>query len=193
MSKYIIAEFKGNYRAPHPEGRREENVTKRFHVKVKMKRECLAAPGLCGLFENYYKEFVRTLYPEMIDFHMFEFVEALNEDGSVINDPKALSYKGLLEYVAERGYPVNVTLYTPTELRNQVNLYEQDKLGQQHLEAKFQAMKGSMLAIANELKSMDDVIQIYNPNEEPAPSPVAKVEPSVEDLLAAPGGKSKTK
>lgn len=177
---YFVAEFQGTYRAPHPDGVRDANVTKQFHVKVKMKRECLNAPGLNGLFDVYYKEFLRQRYPDLIDTYQFNLVEARELDGSVINNPKALSYEGLLAYIHTKRYLINVSLYSPQELRNQVVLYEEDKGGQQFLENKLQAMKGSMLATANELQSLDDVMVVVDE------------QPSVEALLSG-GGKSKAK
>jgi len=182
MSDLFIAEFKGTYRAPSPEGIRDQNVTKPFHVKVKMKRECLKAPGLNGLFSTYYKEFLRKLYPDMIDTYMYDLVEAKELDGSIINNPRALSYENLLAFIRKEQLPINVGLYPPNELRNQVILYNEDPKGQKHLEGKLQALKGSMLAISAELQSLDDVIAIVKDDEDA----------DMEDLLAT-SGKSRAK
>ncbi len=168
MSDYILAEFKGTYRAPHPDGIRDQNITKPFHVKVKMKRECLDAPGLNGLFATYYKELLRKLYPDMIDTYFYDLVEARELDGSAIENPKALSHDNLLKYIGQRRMPINPLLYTPNELRNEVILYEIDPKGQQHLQNKLEQQKGSQLKISAEIMAIDDVITIVG-----APEPVA--------------------
>lgn len=199
MSDYFLAEFKGTYRAPHPGGLRDQNVTKDFHVRVKMRRECLEAPGLNGLFANYYKEFLRKQYPDMIDTYMFDLVQATELDGSVIDNPKALSYQRLVQYVTRRRLPVNTALYSPTELRNEVVLYEQDPKGQQHLQALLETRKGSTIAISAELQELDDVLVVVDPNEDDSESDdVEDSEASLEDLLsgaavAQPKPKSKSR
>lgn len=179
MQDFILAEFQGTYRAPHPDGIKDANMTKNFHVKVKMKRESLRAPGLNGLFATYYKSRLRTLYPDMIDTYMYDLVQATELDGKVIDNPKALSYEGLLKYVAKKMYPINVTLYSPNELRNQIVLYEEDHTGQQTLEGILTKHRGSELKTAAELQDVDDLIVVVSPA------------PSVGELLA--GGKSKAK
>lgn len=181
MSDLFIAEFKGTYRAPSPEGIRDQNITKAFHVKVKMKRECLKAPGLNGLFATYYLEFLRKLYPDMIDTYMYDLVEARELDGTIINNPRALSYENLLKFIHSERLPINVGLYPPNELRNQVILFQEDPKGQKHLEEKLQAIKGNMLAISSELQSLDDVIAIVEAEDS-----------EMEDLLAT-SGKGRTK
>jgi hypothetical protein len=108
---YILAEFKGTYRAPNPDGIRDQQIVKPFHVRVKMKRECLKAPGLNGFFDNYYKNFLKRAYPEMIELYQFQMVQATELDGSIINDPKALSHEGLLAYIKDRKYPINALLF----------------------------------------------------------------------------------
>lgn len=182
QQEYFLAEFKGNYRAPEPTGQRDLNITKPFHVKVKMKRDYLddsRVLGLNGIFATYYKEYLRRMYPDMIDLYFFDLVEGTELDGSVIENPKALSFDNLAKYIQWRKYPINIGLYTPAELRNQVLLYEKDAAGQQFLESNLTQMRGSMLAIANELQSLDDVM--------------VKVEqsPSVEDLLEPAGRRRK--
>jgi hypothetical protein len=174
MTDYILAEFKGTYRAPHPDGIRDQNVTRNFNVKVKMKRECLNAPGLNGFFGSYYKEFLRKLYPDMIDTYKYEMVQATELDGKPIDSPKALPYEGLLQYIFRKKYPINPTLYSPKELRNQINLYEEDPKGQQFLEEKLQRLRGNQLAIAAELQSMDDVISICSTEPPKAPAAVGR-------------------
>lgn len=169
---FILAEFRGTYRSPHPQGIKDANVTKDFHVKVKMRRESLSAPGLNGLFACYYKELLRGLYPDMIDTYQFNLVQATELDGTIITDPKALSHENLLEYIAYKGYPINPGLYPPHELRNEVVLYEFDAKGQQHLQKKLQEQKGNMLEIAAMLHGLDDVIVVVGDSE---PS-VTKVE-----------------
>jgi hypothetical protein len=181
MSDLFIAEFKGTYRAPSPDGIRDQNVTKPFHVKVKMKRECLKAPGLNGLFSTYYKEFLRNIYPDMIDTYMYDLVQATELDGTIINNPRALSYENLLKFISSERLPINVGLYPPNELRNQVILYQEDPKGQKHLEEKLQALKGNMLAISAELQSLNDVIAV-----------VEEEDSEMEDLLAT-AGKGRTK
>lgn len=196
MSDYILAEFKGTYRSPHPGGLRDQNVLKDFHVRVKMRRECLEAPGLNGLFANYYKEFLRRQYPDMIDTYMFDLVQATELDGSVILNPKALSYTGLLQYVASRRLPINTSLFSPTELRNEVVLFEHDPKGQQHLQALLEKRKGSTIAISAELQELDDVLVVVDPDEEADQD--EESEASLEDLLsgkvqAKPNAKSRAK
>lgn len=184
QSDYILAEFKGTYRAAHPDGQRDVNVTKPFHVKVKMKASVISdnrVLGLNGLFATYYKEFLRRMFPDMIDTYFFDLVEATEVDGTPIEHPKALSHKGLLEYISKKRYPINITLYTPGELRNEVMLYESDEKGQQKLESIRTELRGSELAVAAELQKLDDVLVV-----------VDEAQQSVEDLLAAPGkGKRK--
>lgn len=158
QQNYILAEFKGTYRAPHPEGFREQNITKDFHVRVKMKRECLLAPGLNGLFATYYKEFLRKLKPDMIDLYVFDLVQATELNGATIYDPKALSHDGLMDYINQKKYPINPLLYSMLELRDQVVLFEQDPKGQQHLQDKLQNLKGNMLATSAELRELEDLM-----------------------------------
>lgn len=185
---YILAEFKGTYRAPHPDGIKDANVTKQFNVKVKMKRESLKAPGLCGLFATYYKELLKTVkdkegnlvYRDMIDTYMYDLVQATELDGTVINNPKALSHERLISYIKEKEYPINALLYSSGELRNEVILYEEDPKGQQYLQNRRQKQKGHTLAISAEIQNLDDVIQVVGAEREP------------ELAAAASKGKSKT-
>jgi hypothetical protein len=163
MADYILAEFKGTYRAPHPEGIKDAKVAKQFHVKVKMLRDCLSAPGLKGLFHVFYLEHLRKNYPDLVDTYKYDLVQATEIDGTEIDSPKALNYDGLLKYIAKRRYPINASLYSPAKLRNEIVLYEQDAKGQQFLEQKLMARKGSMLAIAAELQNIDDIMTVVQP------------------------------
>ncbi|MBX9937649.1 MAG: hypothetical protein K2Y32_00265 [Candidatus Obscuribacterales bacterium] len=186
-SEYILAEFKGTYRAPEPNGQRDLNVTKPFHVAVKMDRSVLTDDrvlGLKGLFATYYREFVRRAYPDMIDLYFFDLVQATELDGTVIENPKALSFDNLIAYIQKKRYPINTTLYAPAELRNEVLLYERDKDGQQHLESLRTKMRGSELAVAAKLQNLDDVLVVLTPSSASADS--------LEDLLA-PAGRAKKK
>lgn len=185
---FILAEFRGSYRAPHPDGIRDANVTKEFHVKVKMKEDSLLAPGLNGLFATYYKGHLRKLYPEMIDTYMFDLVQATQLDGTPIDNPKAMSHDALLAHIAKKKYPINPLLYSTLELRDEVVLYEQDASGQQYLQNKRQLQKGSLLATAAELQGVEDLMVVVDaPVKE---QPVEKVSaPSVDALLA--GAKKK--
>ncbi|MBX9687083.1 MAG: hypothetical protein K2X27_10300 [Candidatus Obscuribacterales bacterium] len=174
MSDFILAEFKGTYRAPHPDGVRDANITKPFHVKVKMLRSNLKAPGLKGLFATYYKDFLRNAYTDMIDTYEFDLVQATELDGSVIHDPKALSYDGLLEHISRHHYPINPMLYPRHELRNEVVLYETDKAGQQHLQERLQKLKGNALETAAQLQRVEDVLVVVKPDAEPVAAGKAK-------------------
>lgn len=183
-NKYILAEFKGTYRAPHPDGQRDLQVTRPFHVKVKMKAEVIhdsRVLGLNGLFATYYKEFLRRQFPDMVDLYFFDLVEATELDGTPIEHPKALSHSGLLQYLEKKKYPINCTLYTPAELRNEIMLYEVDKEGQQKLEGIRTELRGSELAVAAELQNLSDVMVVVDDTHQ-----------SVEDLLSV-AGKSKRK
>ena len=188
MGDYILAEFKGNYRAPHPSGVRDQNITKEFHVKVKMKRDSLQAPGLCGLFSTYYKELLRKQYPDMIDTYFYEMIQATELNGAKIDHPKAMSHDDLLAYINKRQYPINPLLYSGTELRNEVILYEQDPKGQQHLQGKLEAQKGNMIAIASELHSLEDVLIVVGkePQAAPADPVITPVESKPNPTPAAP-------
>lgn len=164
---FILAEVKGTYRAPHPDGIRDANVTKDFHVKVKMEREWLNAPGLNGFFATYYKEHLKRAYPEMIDLYMFSVVQATELDGTPIHEPKAMSHDQLLEYIAKKKYPINPLLFSSNELRNEVILYEADPSGQQHLQGLRERRKGSVLATAAKLQEVGDLMEIIvQPNKE---------------------------
>lgn len=170
MADLISAEFKGSYRAPHPDGIRDANITKNFHVRVKMKRSALKAPGLKGLFATYYKEFVREAYPDMIDLYEFDLVQATELDGTIIHDPKALSYDGLLNYISTHKYPINPMLYSRHELRNEVALYEVDKSGQQHLQNRLQQLRGNALEMSAELSKLADILEVVEPFETVKPT-----------------------
>jgi hypothetical protein len=191
----ILAEFKGTYRAPHPDGFQNQNVERPFHVKVKMKRESLQAPGLNGLFVTYYSGFMKKLFPDMIELYRWENLGCTELDGSPIeDDPKAMNRDQLLAYIKRKKYNINALLYpTVTELRNEVVLYETDRAGQQYLEGKRQELKGNLLEMAAEIAELDDVVVIVDPNAAPAPTPVAKVEEktSVESLLLRSKAKAK--
>jgi hypothetical protein len=160
---HILAEFKGTYRAPHPAGIRDQQITPSFHVKVKMKREWLEQPGLNAFFQAYYKPFLQKLYPDFLDTHFFDLIEATELDGTEIESPKALSHAGLLGYIERRGLKINALLYgTTNELRNQVILYEEDQKGQQILQGKEELLKGTALSTAAELQGLDDVMVLVN-------------------------------
>jgi len=214
VNGFILAEFRGTYKAPHPEGFDKSQVEKPFHIKVKMKRESLNAPGLNGLFQTYYAGFMKKAYPDYIELYRFETVQATNLDGTVIRNPKALSHEGLLTYMKEENIPINPLLYEPSELRNQVCLYMEDKKGQQFLQEKLQNSKGQMLATAAELADIDDILvradqepapkaapaaeveespieKVDEPTEQKAPAAAAKSDNSVEALLAKKGGGKK--
>lgn len=156
----MLGEFKGVYRAPHPAGYRDQNIVMPFHVKVKMKREFLSAPGLCGLFKNHYEHALRAKYSEMLELYRFEFMGATELDGKPINNPKAMYHKELIKYIAEKRYPINMSLYNQTELRNEVNLYEHDPQGQQFLQGKLEYMHGGTIALTNELAQIEDLVQV---------------------------------
>lgn len=170
---YILAEFKGTYRAPHPDGIRDQSITKPFHVKVKMKREALKAPGMCGLFRVYYFEHLRKAYPDIQDTYNYELVQATELNGDVIDNPKALSYDGLLAYIKEKEYPINTLLYSPVELRNEVVLYEEDPKGQQFLQEKRLKVHGNAMKMAADLTEVDDLLVVVG--AEPAKTPAAPV------------------
>jgi len=217
MSNLILAEFKGSYRSPHPQGYKDQNIERQFHVKVKMKRDSLNAPGLNGLFATYYASFLKNIFPDFLELYMFSLVEATELDGTPIRNPKCLSHAGLLQYIQDERIPINPLLYgDTTELRNQVVLYQVDSKGQQVLQEKIQKTKGQMLATAEELATIDDIVTVVG--QEPAPvAPIAAppappatpnpVEPvkepappappeqkatasAIDELLAKKGGKS---
>lgn len=176
QQEYILVEFKGTYRAPHPDGY-EKDVQKDFHVKVKMKRGVLAGPGTCGHFQAYYKGHLKKIYPDFKDTYFFEMVEATELDGSIIHNPKAYSQANLIDYIARMGYPINPILYpTGTDLRNEVVLYENDKNGQQHLQRLLEDMKGAEIRTAAELRELGEIMFAVEPvstvsTVEPTPAP----------------------
>lgn len=194
QQEYILVEFKGTYRAPHPDGY-EKDVQKDFHVKVKMKRSVLAGPGTCGNFQAYYKGHLKKIYPDFKDTYFFEMIEATELDNSPIYNPKAMSHANLVDYIAKMGYPINPILFpTATDLRNEVVLYEQDKSGQQHLQKQLEDMKGAEIRTAAELRELGEIMFEVKPvstvpevsTVEPAPAappvpPVAAVEPIVQE------------
>ena len=150
---FMLAEFKGTYRAPHPDGIKDQNIIKNFHVQVEMKKSFLKAPGLKGTFAVYYKELCKSMYPDMIDLYKFDLVEATELDGSPINNPKAMSYQDLVKYINEKQYPINIALYSQSELRNQVVLHEEDPKGQQKLQGITERTKGNAIAETNAIMS----------------------------------------
>lgn len=193
QQEYILVEFKGTYRAPHPDGY-EKDVQKDFHVKVKMKRGVLAGPGTCGHFQAYYKGHLKKIYPDFKDTYFFEMVQATELDGSIIHNPKAYSQANLIDYIARMGYPINPILYaTGTELRNEVVLYEQDKGGQQHLQKLLEDMKGAEIRTAAELRELGEImfavepvstvaeVSTVEPSPATPPAPPAPVEPVVQE------------
>jgi hypothetical protein len=159
MSKdLMLAEFKGTYRIPHPDGIKGESVLRPFHVIVKMKKQFLEAPGLHGFFLSYYANQVKKCYPDMISIYHVEFQEAKELDGKVINNPKALSFKNLRAYIHEKNYPINTALYSDVELRNEVVLYESDPKGQQHLQKRREDARGGEMEVARELSEIEDLV-----------------------------------
>lgn len=162
-SEYFIAEFKGTYRAPHPSGARDQQITKDFHVKVKMLQTALDAPGLKGAFQNYYKESVKALYPDLIDFYSVQFIKGVELNGDKIDNPKAMSYADLVAYITRKKYPVNPLLFDQEELRNQVVLYEFDPSGQQLLQGKTEKLRGGQIEMALKLAAVDDLVVVVDP------------------------------
>lgn len=159
----MLAEFKGTYRAPHPGGIKDQNVLKDFHVKVEMPKSFLKAPGLNGFFVNHYLNYLRSAYPDLIKTYRFQLIEVTELDGSVIDNPKCLSYQGLLDYIKRREFPINPSLFDEAELRNEVLLYEQDAKGQQFLQDKIQQRKGTELAIAQALSDRPNLVRVIQP------------------------------
>jgi hypothetical protein len=167
-NELMLASFKGTYRSPHPEGFKEQAILRPFDVTVKMKQSFLAAPGLCGFFRNHYFAALKAKFPLMIAPYMIEFMGATELDGRPIDNPKAMSYGELLGYIQRKKYPINIGLYDATALRNEVVLYEQDPSGQQHLQGKLENLRGSEIALSNELAAIEDIL-VVNTSDRPEP------------------------
>lgn len=159
MSDWMLAEFSGTYKTPHPEGFKDQTVLRPFHVFVEMKKDFLKAPGLCAIFQNFYGNAVKEAFPDMVKLNHVDFHGAVELNGDAINNPKAMSHKELLVYIQQKQYPINPSLYTARELRNEVVLYETDPSGQQHLQAKLQQLRGGAIDLANELASRPNLIR----------------------------------
>lgn len=189
QSEFFLAEFKGTYRAPHPAGIRTETIIRDFHVKVTMLKKFLAGDGLNGAFQVYYKGFLKNHYPDMINTYQFDLVEATELDGTKIDNPRCLSYQGLLDYIANRRYPINAMLYSALELRDEIILYEKDPKGQQHLQGKRENLKGNVLSTAAELGQLPNVMVKVDSSA----ASVAPAQMSASVVAAAPkSGKGKS-
>lgn len=162
----MLVRFKGTYTAANTSGVRGAKITKPFDVKVKMHRRFLQATGLRGAFDTYYKQALKSRYPDMIDLYRFEMVEATAVDGSKINNIRAMSHEDTIAHIKDKEYPINISLYDSQDLRHQVALYEADKEGQQKLQSNIMHARGGTLAIAEEIASMNDVFEILDPEDD---------------------------
>ena len=106
----------------------------------------------------------------MLDLYRWRLVEATELDGEVIDDPKCLSYQGLLDFIKKHEYPINPLLYpTDQELRDAILLYEDDDKGQQKLQARWEQINGPVLKVAQEIDEIDDVFEELAPVSQPLP------------------------
>lgn len=160
----MLATFQGSYRVAHPDGFQDQNVLNNFEVDVQMSKEFLETPGLNAPFRVYYQHLVKSVYPDMIDLYRWELVQATELDGTPIENPKALSYSNLIDYINKKKYPINIGLFTPAELRNEVILYEQDAKGQQHLQELQENIRGASLRIGQQIAALGkNAIRRKNP------------------------------
>jgi hypothetical protein len=161
----MLVRFVGTYTMANPSGARGSKVVKPFDVKVKMHKRFLAANGLRGAFDTYYKQSLKQKYPGMIDLNQFEMIEATEIDGRKIANPKCMSHDDTIAYIKSQRYAINIALYDSQDLRHQVVLYEKDKDGQQKLQSNIMSARGGAMAIAEEIKSMNDVFEILEPED----------------------------
>ena len=194
--KWMIVEFEGTYRVAHPDGIKGQTVLRPFHIKVPMRRSYLKdSYNLRAPFGSFYKQRLINRYPGMIKLHHTKLIEATNPDGSIIKHPKAMSYDNLLEYIAENEYPINIGLYDDQQLRNEVVLYEKDAPGQQHLQANQERVKGSVLAVGQELDALgSDAFEILSTTgiaedrkDREQALKHTKTKPNVEERRVTPG------
>lgn len=167
---WLLAEFKGTYSCASPTGIKGQKIEKPFHVKVEMKKDFLNHPGptgmvsLCGPFVTYHKQELKQIHPDLIDTYMFELIEATELDGTKINRPECLSYEDLKDYITEKEYPINTSLYSRTDLRHAVRLYEHDEKGQQKLQGDIEKVRGGVLRISNEIAKRGAKMQSLLPS-----------------------------
>lgn len=172
--KNILATFEGTFKTAHPEGHRGEQVTRPFKCRVKIPRHflkpipntvpALRHVSLTAVFGTYYKQHLKKAHPEMLDLYRWRLVEATELDGSVMDDPKCLSYQGLLDFVKEKEYPINPLLYpTDQELRDAILLYEDDETGQQKLQKRWEQITGPVLKVSQEIAAIDNVFEELTP------------------------------
>ncbi len=169
---WMLVEFEGTYTVANPSGVKGSKVLKPFHCKVEMAKSFLSGYGLRGVFSTYYMEQMRKLFPAMIDLYRFRMVEATELDGSKINDPKAMNHADLLGYISSREYQINTSFYDDQQLRHEIELYEKDKAGQQHLQANLEKIRGGKLAVSKQISDRGARIHVL---------PVASEEPDVSE------------
>ncbi len=125
----------------------------------------------------------------MKELDRFTMVEATELDGRKISNPRAMSYEDLIEYIKEREYPINIAVYSPTDLRHQVRLYEKDKDGQQKLQGNLLNARGGKMAIEDEIKQMNDVFEICDPDVQHQATAEATRQVAARKLAAQHGNK----
>ena len=160
---WMLVEFKGTYLCAHPDGIKGQKVTRPFHVKVEMKKQFLRDlkpfESLCGPFAVYYVGLVKNLYPELIDLHRFEMIEATELDGTKINDPRAMCHEDLLEHISDRELPINAGMLDAKDLRHHIMLHAQDPKGQARMQENLQKVRGGHLAISKEIGERKQAIR----------------------------------
>lgn len=194
---WMRVEFEGTYRVRSPQGIKNQSVERPYHIFVPMSKRYLKdSSNLRAPFCSFYENRLKNKYPGMLGLYQTRLIEALNEDGSVINHPKALSYENLKEYIKEREYPINIGLYDDQQLRNEVVLYEKDADGQQHLQSWTEKVKGGSLAVGQELDALgDDMWEVvetdddgFTPSRKDRETQLkhSKVKPNVEERRHPP-------
>jgi len=168
---WMLVEFEGSYMIAHPDGIKGQKVLRNFHVRVEMAKDFLfnlkPFESLRAPFSTYYMEQLKQMFPKMISLYQFRMVEATELDGSKIADPRAMCHADLLEYIKVRKYPINSSFYNDQDLRHEVHLYENDKKGQQHLQANLEKIRGGVLAVSKRIRERGmSVMQILDDSEE---------------------------
>ncbi|MDE1971105.1 MAG: hypothetical protein KGI50_06060 [Patescibacteria group bacterium] len=168
---WILAEFKGTYRVADPNGHKR-TVLQPFHVKVPIERCYLEAPTLRGIFASQYETYLKQEYPGMLGLYQFVMVEATEVDGSKLTHHKGMCHADLLEYIKKERLPINTALFDDQQLRQEIDLYRKDSKGQQHLQKRFEEMKGADLAVSRKISSAVSHI------------PIQKIDPTGESKSA---------
>lgn len=167
---WILVEFKGTYKVPHKEGFRGQSMLKPFHVQVEMERSFLLNlkpyQSLRGTLATYYMNILKQSYPDMIELHRFDMVEATEVDGDKIHDPRAMRHADLIDYIQKNKLPINISLYNDQDLRHEVALYEQDKKGQQHIQGWREKVQGGMLEVSKRISERGVKIHVLDPSDE---------------------------